>query len=434
MEDFQCPNRNFFCFVCASYTPSNHSQKITPGFIQAYQKFFQRLFSDISWYIPEIVCENCYKGLMQFKKDEKCYLKYVHPTLWLSRIEHDPDSCYFCVSKKNSTSFQYKFRNKMSYASSEFVVRAKVHDNTFVNESEMEPEFEFDLPSTSYMQTETTSEYVQPTSTPKKLPHLITQTDFDDLVRDMALSSTKAEILGSRLKQWNLVASDYKITAKRNREHAADFDECFSYHEERKIAYCNDIDKLFETISHPYNPEDWRLFIDSSVQSLKGVLLHIGNKYPSIPIIYAAKEDSKEDYETMKLVLELVNYELHEWRICCYLKVVSILTGVKGGFSKHQCFLCNWEGRQTDKHYTDYQWKRRETYEVGKDSIVNEPLVRAEKIIIPPLHIKLGLIRNFVRAMDKNSAAFAHLKSEFPRLSAAKIDAGEFIRKLICIL
>jgi hypothetical protein len=33
--------------------------------------------------------------------------------------------------------------------------------------------------------------------------------------------------------------------------------------------------------------EEWRLFIDSSLVSLKAVLIHNGNKYPSIPLAHA---------------------------------------------------------------------------------------------------------------------------------------------------
>lgn len=32
----------------------------------------------------------------------------------------------------------------------------------------------------------------------------------------------------------------------------------------------------------------------------------------------------------------------------------------------------------------------------GMGSVINDPLVPKEKIIIPPLHIKLGLVRSFV--------------------------------------
>ena len=50
-----------------------------------------------------------------------------------------------------------------------------------------------------------------------------------------------------------------------------------------------------------------------------------------------------------------------------------------------------------------------------------------QKILMPPLHIKLGLIKQFVKALDHNSAAFRHLQSVFPKLSEAKVKAGVFV-------
>jgi len=35
-------------------------------------------------------------------------------------------------------------------------------------------------------------------------PHILTQDKLNDLVRDLELSKSKAELLGSRLKQWNM--------------------------------------------------------------------------------------------------------------------------------------------------------------------------------------------------------------------------------------
>ena len=34
--------------------------------------------------------------------------------------------------------------------------------------------------------------------------HILTQDELNDLVRDLELSKSKAELLGSRLKQWNM--------------------------------------------------------------------------------------------------------------------------------------------------------------------------------------------------------------------------------------
>ena len=43
------------------------------------------------------------------------------------------------------------------------------------------------------------------------------------------------------------------------------------------------------------------------------------------------------------------------------------------------------------------------------------------KVFFPPFHIKLCLMKNFVKALDKNGAAFQHLSTVFPSLSAAKL-------------
>ncbi|MGH0145086.1 UNVERIFIED_CONTAM: hypothetical protein FKN15_028823 [Acipenser sinensis] len=49
------------------------------------------------------------------------------------------------------------------------------------------------------------------------------------------------------------------------------------------------------------------------------------------------------------------------------------------------------------------------------------------KVLMPPLHIKLGLMKQFVRALGKESAAFKYLQDFFPKLSEAKVKAGVFV-------
>jgi hypothetical protein len=54
-------------------------------------------------------------------------------------------------------------------------------------------------------------------------------------------------------------------------------------------------------------------------------------------------------------------------------------------------------------------------------------LVEKTKIFLSPLHIKLGLTKHFVKAMDKEGEGFAYLKQKFPQVSDAKIKEGIFI-------
>ena len=57
---------------------------------------------------------------------------------------------------------------------------------------------------------------------------------------------------------------------------------------------------------------------------------------------------------------------------------------------------------------------------------MNVPLVNREKVLLPPLHIKLGLMKQFVKALDKEGECFKYLCTKFSRLSYEKIKAGIF--------
>ncbi|UYV74694.1 hypothetical protein LAZ67_12000587 [Cordylochernes scorpioides] len=63
----------------------------------------------------------------------------------------------------------------------------------------------------------------------------------------------------------------------------------------------------------------------------------------------------------------------------------------------------------------------------GYKNIANLPLIDSENIYLPPLHIKLGLMKNFVKAMDRNASGFAYLKQKISSISEAKIKEGIFV-------
>ena len=56
--------------------------------------------------------------------------------------------------------------------------------------------------------------------------------------------------------------------------------------------------------------------------------------------------------------------------------------------------------------------------------VLNTALVDRAKIILPPLHIKLGLMKAFVKAMDNDSDSYNYLRRFFPCLSDAKVKEG----------
>ena len=80
------------------------------------------------------------------------------------------------------------------------------------------------------------------------------------------------------------------------------------------LVACNNINGLMESLGIKYEHTQWRLFIDSSKTSLKGVLLHNGNSEPSVPVGYAPH--MKETYENIKHMLQCIKYDEHQWQLC----------------------------------------------------------------------------------------------------------------------
>lgn len=67
--------------------------------------------------------------------------------------------------------------------------------------------------------------------------------------------------------------------------------------------------------------------------------------------------------------------------------------------------------------------------------MIAQSLIPRSKVILPPLHIKIGIMTQLMKVFIKNKEVFDHVQSVFPGLSKAKIEGGVFcgpdIRKLL---
>lgn len=98
---------------------------------------------------------------------------------------------------------------------------------------------------------------------------MITQMGLNELVRDLGLRKNKAEFLGSRLEEWNVLTSDVRISINGNMH--KDF---ICFHEMMaKYAFGTTLQAIMESLC--YKPEEWRVFIDTSKVNLKAIFLHI---------------------------------------------------------------------------------------------------------------------------------------------------------------
>ena len=114
-----------------------------------------------------------------------------------------------------------------------------------------------------------------------------------------------------------------------------------------------------------------------------------------------------------------------------YNKVIGLFMGMQAGFTKYCSFLCLWDSRAVSQHYKQKDWGSRSTFVPGGYSLKENLLVDMNKVLLPPPHIKLGLMKNFMKALHKNGVAFQHVSIVFPGLNAAKLKEGIFVRPQI---
>ena len=148
------------------------------------------------------------------------------------------------------------------------------------------------------------------------------------------------------------------------------------------LCYCADIQGLFQEIGIAYSASDWRLFIDSSKRSLKADLLHNGDVYPFISIAHSVQ--MKENHESAKVLLELIQYDDLNWDVCGDFKMITFLLGLQGGL---------WNSRADEQHYSVKSWPARKDHTASSHNVINSSLTERNKILLPPLHIKLGLAK-----------------------------------------
>ena len=59
--------------------------------------------------------------------------------------------------------------------------------------------------------------------------------------------------------------------------------------------------------------------------------------------------------------------------------------------------------------------------------VIKEPLVSRKNVLLSPLYIKLGPVKQFVKTLDSEGEVFQETRSMFPRLTEAKTKDGQFV-------
>lgn len=366
--------------------------------------------------------------LIRWEKTRKPeQLRFTKPMMWSAPSCRE--NCYFCMTEVKG--FTTATKANITYANVSSVVRPEkiaVVDETMatkpihVDHSCEKDEMQVDELSEEEWENDDEDDDFLPAGE-KRAPQTYNQKELNDLIRNLGLPKDGAEYLAAELKTRNMLSKGTKAYCYRERE--KEFRKFFTKDEENSLVFCSDVKGLFDELKwNIYKDEEWRLFIDSSKRSLKAVLLHNGNTYAPIPIAHSTK--LKETYENLQIVLEKIKYSEHQWKVCGDLKIVTMILGQQSGFTKYPCFLCLWDSRDRINHYVQKEWPKRTEFHPGSRNIICRPLIDPSKILLPPLHIKLGLMKQFVKALNKDGHCFQYLGEKFPAISDAKLKEGIF--------
>ena len=384
-----CKNeRNNFCYKYGEYTAKKKQYTINVHIRKLYAAYFDTKVEVTTW-APQYCCTSCSSrlsnllntgypipfGIPMIRREPQnhfndCYFSCVNLSLIIIRTGNISYQNVQSASRPIPQSGSIPVPKKPDYLLEEIHTGANdTYDDLCIVHKDNDI-----LPSSSDLNDDRAQ--------------LFSQLDLSNLIRNLMLTKDHSELLASRLKEKNLLQKGVRISLYRKRsQNVISF-----FQMENELCYCCDIDGLFQFFEQEHSSTEWRLFIDASKTSVKAVLLHIGNQLPSVPVVYSMI--TRETYKNLKDILNAIQYNKHQWMICADLKVVAIPTGLQAGYTKFCCSSCLWDSRARHSHYKERVWPKRDGFTVDLKNVANPLLVSPNKIILPPLHIKLGPLNN----------------------------------------
>ena len=103
----------------------------------------------------------------------------------------------------------------------------------------------------------TIDDYVLNSNLEEKKPYYPNLKDLNDLIRDLGLTKSNAELLTSQLKQWNLLDNSVQITEQRKRHQS--FSNVFTM--QNAICFSNNDSGHFYSTGIPCIPSEWRFLL-----------------------------------------------------------------------------------------------------------------------------------------------------------------------------
>ena len=192
---------------------SSQKRVLTTRTRKAYHQYFGCKVGDQekTW-ASHICCNSCVTALNEWLKKKRKAMPFAVPMIWRKPTDH-VNNCYFCLTPSIKKGFNRKKKSVIEYSNIPPAICPVPHSD----ELPIPEPCEIDLLSSDDAESsEECSVSEAWTSRNKEFgittePHLINESKLNDLVRDLDLPKVKAELLVSRLKQWNLLQRGVKV-------------------------------------------------------------------------------------------------------------------------------------------------------------------------------------------------------------------------------
>lgn len=419
-------NREKFCYCCAAYV-KKADRRLIGGTILTYLKLcYPHENIDIRHsYQASSICSPCRINITAVGKARREAKRTptklrIKELAWWKRPDPSHDRCCLCRVDLSDLRVARHPENVFIDPNWSLVPCQFRGDEDHLIEFEPEDydhledydQIEFDDPSDDDYEPELESELGRAHITDGE-QKVLDQSVCNDLVKVLQLDKLKSQLLASMIKKIfkNLKLKDLKvkITAEFYKNRTEQLRQFFTLFNETTV-YLHDVRGFLESIGVAYTASEWRLFMDSSTSSFKACLIYNrpssdSKKMPVIPLLYSTSSVNQdkltESYEDLRTVLDLLNYRDENWLICCDFKILNVLIGLKGSYCKFCCIFCLWDSRDRKDHWTDKNWPQRTDYSQANpaENLIYPALVPIDRILMPPLHIKLGVFAQFIKSL-----------------------------------
>lgn len=151
-----------------------------------------------------ICCNSCSVTLREWLKNKKRSMPFTLPMVWRQPKNHINECC-FCFTRPITSGLSTKKRT-VQYPNIPSAIWPILHPEglpipTSPHSYDLDVENEDSAEELSQPSTSHNPDFKETNDK----PHRLIQAELSDLIRDVHLSKDKAELLGSRLQQWNLL-------------------------------------------------------------------------------------------------------------------------------------------------------------------------------------------------------------------------------------